>query len=304
LIKRSLKEVRAWRPLNGPATITTRSVSRLIGREFKWAIKHLPRTGPVRSTLPNGNVLRLWSRGDDWISNQVFWRGWSGYEPETTPLFFHFAREADVVLDVGAYVGFFAVLAALAHPCSRVLAFEPMPDNAERLRRHLELNGLNNVELVPAAVSAVHGSAELFHGASAHPCSTSLVPDFMSSQPDVRSSVVPTVALDSFLLERGVRSVSLVKLDIETGEPDALRGMRRTLERDRPPIFCEVLSTDVGARLRTMLALLGYRFYHLTAEGPLERREILGRPEWLNYLFTVMPPERLEALVYDTRRGD
>jgi FkbM family methyltransferase len=166
------------------------------------------------------------------------------------------------------------------------------------------VNRLNNVELVPAAVSAVQGSAALFHLAGAHQCSTSLVRDFMSSQPDVRSSVVPTVALDSFLEERGVRSVSLVKLDIETGEPDALRGMRRTLERDRPPIFCEVLSTDVGARLRTMLALLGYRFYHLTAEGPLERREILGHPEWLNYLFTVMPPERLEALVYDTRRGD
>jgi FkbM family methyltransferase len=234
----------------------------------------------------------------------VFWRGWSGYEPETTPLFFHFAREADVVLDVGAYVGFFAVLAALANPGSRVLAFEPMPDNAERLRRHIEMNRLKNVELVPAAVSAVQGSAELFHLAGAHPCSTSLKRDFMSSQTDVRSSVVATVALDSFLEERGVRSVSLVKLDIETGEPDALRGMRGTLERDRPPIFCEVLSTDAGARLRKMLAPLGYRFYHLTAEGPLERREILGHPEWLNYLFTVMPPERLEALVYDTRRGD
>jgi hypothetical protein len=133
LIKRSLKEVRAWRPLSGPATVTTRSVSRLIGREFKWTIKHLPRSGPVRSKLPNGAVLRLWSRGDDWVSNQVFWRGWSGYEPETTPLFFHLAREAEVVLDVGAYVGFFAVLAALANPDGRVLAFEPMPDNAERL---------------------------------------------------------------------------------------------------------------------------------------------------------------------------
>jgi hypothetical protein len=62
-----------------------------MGRDFEVAIKHLPRTGPVRSRLPNGEVLRLWSRGDDWISNQVFWRGWSGYEPETTPLFFELA---------------------------------------------------------------------------------------------------------------------------------------------------------------------------------------------------------------------
>ena len=121
LIKHSLKAVRAWRPLNAPATVATRSLSRLIGMEFEPAIKHLPRTGPVRSKLPNGEVLRLWSRGDDWISNQVFWRGWSGYEPETTPLFFHLARDAEVVVDVGAYVAFFAVLAALVNPRSRVL---------------------------------------------------------------------------------------------------------------------------------------------------------------------------------------
>jgi FkbM family methyltransferase len=303
LIKRALKAVRAWRPFNGPATVVTRWLRRMTGREFEAAIKHLPRTGPVRSELPNGKALRLWSRGDDWISNQVFWRGWNGYEPETTPLFFHLARDAEVVIDVGAYVGFYAVLAGLANPRSRILAFEPMPDNAERLKRHLELNGLKGVEFVPAAVAADQGRAELFHVPGDHPCSTSLVRDFMGSQPDVQSSVVPTVALDPFLEERGVSSVSLVKLDIETGEPDALRGMRRTLERDRPPIFCEVLSTEVGVELRTILEPHGYRFYHLTDDGPQERSEIVGHPEWLNYLFTVMPPERLEAIAAEVRRG-
>jgi FkbM family methyltransferase len=293
LIKRSLKAARAWRPLNGPATVCIRSLSRLTGREFQTVIKHLPRTGPVRSNLPNGKVLRLRSRGDDWVSNQVFWRGWAGYEPETTPLFFQFAREAEVVVDVGAYVGFFSLLAALANPRSRVFAFEPMSDNVERLRRHIELNGLVNVDVVSAAVSAVDGSAELFHLEGDHPCSTSLVRDFMSGHSDVQSSVVPTVALDSFLEERGVGRVSLVKLDIETAEPDALEGMRRTLEKDRPPIFCEVLGDDVGAQLQRILEPFGYRFYHLTAEGPLERTAILGHPEWLNYLFAVTPPDGL-----------
>ena len=264
-----------------------------MGRDFEMAIKHLPRTGPVRSLLPNGEVMRLWSRGDDWVSNQVFWRGWSGYEPETAPLFFRLAHEAEVVIDVGAFVGFFSVLAGLANRGGRVFAFEPMSDNAERLRRHVELNGLNNVELVQAAVSAHPGEAELFHTPGSYPSSTSLVRDFMITHSGVISSVVPTVALDIFLEERGVESVSLVKLDIETGEPDALRGMRRTLKRDTPPIFCEVLSDEVGAELETILAPLGYRFYHLTEGGPQERGEIRGDPEWLNYLFAVVPPERL-----------
>ena len=87
--------------------------------------------------------------------------------------------------------------------------------------------------------------------------------------------------------------MSLVKLDIETGEPAALRGMLATLERDKPPIFCEVLSDGVGAELEAILAPLGYRFYHLTADGPQERSEVRGHPDWLNYLFAVTPPELL-----------
>ena len=239
--------------------------------------------------------MRLWSRGDDLVSNQVFWRGWSGYEPETTPLFFRLAQDAEVVLDVGAYVGFFAVLAGLANRSSRVFAFEPMPDNVERLRRHLELNRLGNVEPIEAAVSAADGNAEIYYLGSGHECSTSLSREFMSEHAAVQSSVVPSVALDSFLERRRLPGISLVKLDIETGEPAALRGMARTLERDRPTIVCEVLSDDVGSELRALLAPAGYRFYHLTAQGPQERGEIVGHPEWLNWLFTVMPDEELRA---------
>ena len=290
MIRQSVKAVRAWRPVNAPATAAARGLSRLGGREFEWAIKHLPRTGPVRSTLPNGEVLQLWSRGDDWISNQVFWRGWSAYEPETTPLFYELAVQADVVVDVGAYVGYYAVIAALANRRSKVFAFEPMHENAERARRHVSMNRLTNVELIEAAVADVEGSADLFHTADDHPSSTSLVRDFMTSyHHDVHSSRVDIVALDPFLEDRGVERVSLVKLDIETAEPEALRGMERTLRRDHPAILCEVLTDDVGLRVYEMLAPLGYRFYHLTGAGPVERPDIVSHPEWLNYLFKVAP---------------
>jgi FkbM family methyltransferase len=295
LIKRSLKALRAWPPFNAPATVATRSLSRLTGREFEAAIKHLPRTGLVRARLPNGETLRLSSRGDDWVSNQVFWRGWSGYEPETTPLFFRLAQEASVVLDVGAFVGFYAVLAGLANRRARVFAFEPMPHSAERLRRHIELNRLDNVEAVEAAVAEAGGEAELFHTGDL-PSSTSLVRDFMSSHPNLRTRVVPAIELDDFVSERGLSPVSLVKVDIETGEPGALRGMKRVLERDRPTMVCEVLSDEVGGELRRLVGPLGYRYHHLTGDGPVQREEINTHPEWLNWLFTVMPRERLESL--------
>jgi hypothetical protein len=42
----------------------------------EFFIKHLHRIDLVEAKLPNGRILKLKSKGDDWVSNQVFWRGW------------------------------------------------------------------------------------------------------------------------------------------------------------------------------------------------------------------------------------
>ena len=93
----------------------------------------------VRRKLPNGRTLRLWSEADDWVSNQIYWRGWR-YEPRRRRL----ADSAEVTLDVGAYVGFFALVAAHANPKARIYAFEPMPMVYERLRKNVRINQLSN----------------------------------------------------------------------------------------------------------------------------------------------------------------
>ena len=59
-------------------------------------------------------------------ANQVFWQGWAGHEPETTTLFFALAQKVNSIIDVGDYVGYYALLAAHANPAAKVLALEPL----------------------------------------------------------------------------------------------------------------------------------------------------------------------------------
>ena len=106
--------------MNWAATTATRWALAATGARSEFVVKHLHKVGTVRARLPNGRALRLWSRGDDWVSNQVYWRGWDGYEPETVPLFWRLAERSAVTLDVGAYVGYFALLAGHANPSGRV----------------------------------------------------------------------------------------------------------------------------------------------------------------------------------------
>src|SRR5712691_1902353 len=147
-----LKAFRASQPFNFVTTSLVRGLCCSVGRTPEVIIRHLHRVGPVDALLPNGRRLRLWSRADYWVSNQVFWRGWSGYEPETAPLFFEMAQRARLIVDVGAYVGYYSLLGAHANPEGLVLAFEPLPSNFFRLRSNVDRNRLANVRCVPAAL--------------------------------------------------------------------------------------------------------------------------------------------------------
>lgn len=286
-----MRRVRVSQPLNRVATSTTRAVLAALGVDAPFVVRHLHRAGTVACVLPNGRRMKLWSRGDDWVSNELYWRGLDGYEPETVSIFLRYATRARVVVDVGAYVGFYTVLAACVNPDSRVFAFEPHPDAYRRLRRNVDLNRLANVECHDLALGEAADIADL-HGVPGHlPTSSSLSLEFMTPHGVLRRIPVRVTTLDAFLAERSVTGVDLVKIDTETTEPDVLRGMARTLERDRPAIVCEVLAGRAAERdLEALLAPWGYRYYLLTGAGPERRTRIAGDASWLNYLFVCGDP--------------
>lgn len=290
-VRNFLRRARVSQPLNRLATSTTRAFLDAFGIESDFVVRHLHRAGTVRCELPNGRVRKLWSRGDDWVSTQLYWKGLSGYEPETVSVFLRHARTARVVLDIGAYVGFYALLAAHANPEGRVFAFEPHPDAYARLVWNVKLNGLENIQCVAAAAGATSGIAELYGVPGWLPTSSSTSLEFMRPHGELRRMPVRMITLDAFVRDHQIVRVDLLKIDTESTEAAVLRGMVETIRRDRPTIVCEVLAgqSDEGA-LEALLAPLGYRYYLLTAGGPERQTRIVGHPEWLNYLFTCVEP--------------
>lgn len=274
------------------ATSMTRAALHAVGANSELVVKHLHRVGTVRRILPNERTLVLWSHGDDWVSNQVYWRGWAGYEPEMAPLWFHFAARASVVLDVGAHVGFYALLAAHANPKGRVFAFEPHPTVYERLVRNVALNGVENVRCMQAACGARAGTGELYEvDGRGIPSGSTLECGFMKPEWGIRSRAVSVLMLDEFVAGADLGTVDLVKLDTEGTEPQVLEGMQDTLRRHRPVIFCEVLP-DRGTEeaLEAVFGSLGYRYYLLKGDGPKLMDRIRADVTWWNWLFE--PTER------------
>jgi FkbM family methyltransferase len=160
----------------------------------------------------------------------------------------------DVFYDVGANVGFFTVIAARrVGPFGRVAAFEPVPATVEALLRNLQLNGFDNVTVVPKAAAASSALAQFEVGETS--TQSRLRTD---GRGDLSQRVieVETIPIDE-LVERGdLEPPSLVKIDVEGAELEAVRGMRRTIQRYRPVILCEMHGTN--AEFAALMRELGY----------------------------------------------
>lgn len=88
------------------------------------------------------------SKADEELVYHAFGQG-NSYEAEIAHLLLRAVKPGDFVIDVGANIGIFTVImASLVGPEGKVLAIEPETYNLERLRKNIELNDLDNVEVI------------------------------------------------------------------------------------------------------------------------------------------------------------
>lgn len=128
-------------------------------------------------------------------------------------------REGDVAIDIGGNQGFFTCYAARRG--AKVYAFEPNPENYERLRTNVQQNGLENrVIAQPWAISDREGTAELMVSEELGGGRSTIVRRFAeNSHISVRKKVtVPCYSLPSVLRACPEGRVRLCKIDAEGAE--------------------------------------------------------------------------------------
>jgi FkbM family methyltransferase len=193
------------------------------------------------------------------------------YEREERAWLIEQSRPGDVVLDVGANIGYFTVLlAASVGPSGRVFAYEPHPSNADLIARSVKENGQEAVVTVRrVAVGQSEGELELAFVPEERATNSGgafLLAAGMAPPRGHRTTRVPVVALDQ---EELPGRVTLIKIDIEGGEPQALRGARRLLARDRPKVLAEINANALRRAGEpaddplTFMADLGYEAFRL-----------------------------------------
>lgn len=156
----------------------------------------------------------------------------------------------DVVIDVGAHVGFFMVKAGKAvGKNGLVVAIEPEPDNVVFLSKNAKATGFNNVVILKKAAGARKEKAKLYlRGGTGR--SHSLI------RQESNFIEVEVDTLDNIISKLGLKKVNFVKIDVEGVELEVLKGADRLLNMPN-------VKLAIGA-------------YHVSPDGSPEFKKILS----------------------------
>jgi FkbM family methyltransferase len=174
-------------------------------------------------------------------------------------------KAGQAVYDIGANVGFYTLFASVAvGDAGHVYSFEPFPENLRELRRHLDMNRIRNCTVIDAAVSSADGEA-VFDPSEDRS---------MGRLAAGGSLRVRTVALDGMVARNEIRPPNLMKIDIEGGELECLRGGACVIQKFRPVIFLATHGREVHDACIELLAKWNYRVTSLDGR-PVESADEL-----------------------------
>lgn len=213
-----------------------------------------------------GNTMLIDS-SDSGVSRDIILDG--VHELELTKRVRKELSKGDVVVDVGANIGYYALIEAKSvSETGKVYAVEPERSNFELLEKNIELNSYSNVECYNVAIGNVNGKSKFYisdEGRNWHSMNENSPAAIHGKCIEVR-----TFTLDEFLKDK--RPVDVIRMDIEGYESTVIEGMKKTLADREVKLFVELHFglTDLTAFLET-LRELGYRYiYLLHRDEPLE----------------------------------
>jgi FkbM family methyltransferase len=153
------------------------------------------------------------------------------YVVEMTNFFKQNIKKGDVVLDLGAHIGYFTCLfAQLVGESGKVFSFEPAPNNFKLLKKNVEVNGYKHVVIEQKAVSNVNTTVKMY-------LSNSPKDHRIYDTHDNRESIeVESIRLDDYFKDFN-QKISLVKSNIQGADYAAFQGMKSVIEKSKSNII-------------------------------------------------------------------
>lgn len=160
------------------------------------------------------------------------------FESSNIQIFSTLINEKDTVIDVGANIGIYSILASKkVGELGRIYSFEPSTWARERLEKNIKLNNSKNINISSKGVSNKSGKIDFYICEDDAYNSIGEVP----MRPVIKKEVIDVISLDDFCKEYKIEKVDILKVDTEGADYLVMQGAMTILNSvNSPVIFCEV----------------------------------------------------------------
>jgi FkbM family methyltransferase len=141
-----------------------------------------------------------------------------------------------------------------------------------------------NIKTFQTGVSNYDGEATIYDLPTEHTYSVTVNKNLNASHLKVDTATIPVTRLSTFIAQQRLPKIDLIKIDVETHEPEVLEGMGEYLKQNRPTMLIEVLSDEIGLRLEKQLEGLGYVYFNIDEVNPPQRVMHINTSKHFNYL--------------------
>ena len=159
-------------------------------------------------------------------------------------------QPGQVVVDLGANIGVYSLVQSRKMGGKgRVYAVEPNPDVYKRLQKNVTLNQALNVHTIEAAVYSRSGRIDF-------QCERNTLISKIA-RGETGTTLVTAITLDELVASQGIRSIDILKIDVEGSEIDVLLGGQHALDICRR-IVVECEDDDIAERVKALLSNKGF----------------------------------------------
>lgn len=233
---------------------------------------------PVR--MADGKKFWLYNNAFHW-ETEFFWQGFEviNWENKSREIWAELSKNSRIIFDIGSNTGIYSVLAKTYNPKSTVFAFEPQSNIFEVLQKNNQINGFD-INCIPKALSNEKGELPFYNTgddtfSSINTTHGSLNQDWRTEK---QSSVMVNVEkLEDFISENGIGKIDLIKIDVETYEPQVLKGYGEYFKIHLPFILIEIQNEEIGKEIFDIIKDMPYDSYWVNEYKGLIATETLGK---------------------------
>ena len=196
--------------------------------------------------IKNEQGIKYWIRPTEWDFFVVS----TNCEPNVLSKFT--PKNGDIVLDVGANIGKYAIHCGnLVGKTGKVYAFEPSVKPFELLNKSINENNLDDIVFpINSAVSNYNGKSKLYY--STEEPIASLIYKLSNN-----FVTIDATTLDSFVENNNITKIDWIKIDVEGAEYDVFLGASKTLKKYNAKLIFEVLKVNEN-KILNFLNSIGY----------------------------------------------